>query len=227
MTQDSTETTSAPRSVETAWTEALQAELPLNEDSEAVRKYPNFLFGNPLFIMTDIDPDAAVVLVDHLLDRHPPMAFFEVEGALSASEWAALKETLVKYVSEGVQGKRPGPASAFPHATHGEGSVGSETESSDTSDLHGTLLGPTSPAEQALSFGEDDQTDSDDEPLTDMDREGIERLKIEFRDAVKQSDLNAAEFEATFNELATESDLNETELEIAFDELAAEYELND
>lgn len=103
------------RSVETAWAETIQAELPLEEEDEA-RKYANFLFGNPLFTMDSIGPDAAVVLIDDLLDRHPPMEFFGVEGSLPTEDWAALKETLVNYLAEGVDGERPGPASAFPDA---------------------------------------------------------------------------------------------------------------
>jgi hypothetical protein len=105
-----------PASVETAWVETLQAELQIDADEGAVRKYPNFLFGNPLFTMGDVDPDTAVVLVDRLLDRYRPEAFFDVEGALTAEEWVTLKEDLVGYLAEGVDGERPGPASAFPDA---------------------------------------------------------------------------------------------------------------
>jgi len=113
MTTNTTRTDA--RSVETAWAETIQAKLPLEEEDEA-KKYANFLFGNPLFTMGDVGPDVAVVLIDDLLDEHPPMEFFGVEGSLSTDEWATLKGTLVDYLAEGVDGERPGPASAFPGA---------------------------------------------------------------------------------------------------------------
>jgi hypothetical protein len=116
MTPNTTQTDATDtRSVETAWAETIQAELPLDGEDEA-RKYANFLFGNPLFTIDDVGPDAAVVLIDDLLDRHPPTEFFGVEGSLSTDEWATLKGTLVDYLAEGVDGERPGPASAFPDA---------------------------------------------------------------------------------------------------------------
>lgn len=131
---DTTETQQVDtRSVETAWAETLQAELPLPAEEEP-RDYPNFLFGNPLFTMGDVGPDAAVVLVDDLLDRHPPTEFFGVEGTLSGEEWASLKETLVGHLAEGVDGERPGPASAFP---------GTETGSDESAGA--AADGPVSP----------------------------------------------------------------------------------
>ena len=100
-------------SVETAWAAALVDDLPIDHGDDP-RSYTDFLFGNPAFTMTEIDPDSAVVLVDQLLDRYPPMAFFDVTGALTTEEWTDLKERLVVLLAEGVDGERPGPASAFP-----------------------------------------------------------------------------------------------------------------
>jgi len=112
------------RSVETAWAETLRAELPV--DDRDPRAYATFVFGNPVFTMTDVGPDTAVVLVDELLDRYPPAHFFDVEGALTTEEWADLKERLVVLVGEGVDGERPGPASAFP-GTDAESDEGGTT----------------------------------------------------------------------------------------------------
>jgi len=133
------------RSVETAWADTLQAELPLPED-ERPRDYANFLFGNPLFTMGEVGPDAAVVLIDDLLDRHPPTEFFGVDDALSADEWADLKERLVGTLAEGVDGERPGPASAFPGTDTGpvESAAGTqEPASPDTAPGTATSGSPT------------------------------------------------------------------------------------
>jgi len=126
MTENTTvnETTDT-RSVETAWAERLAAELPV--DTEDGRRYANFLFGNPLFTTRDIEPDAAVVLIDELLDRHTPMSFLDIEGYLTTEEWAVLKEDLVVHLAEGVDGERPGPASAFPDAPALEQTTTEET----------------------------------------------------------------------------------------------------
>ncbi len=142
---DTTDTrTTDTRSVETAWAETLAAELPLPED-ERPRAYANFLFGNPLFTTGEIGPDAAVVLIDDLLDRHPPTEFFGVEGALSPEEWATLKETLVGHLAEGVDGERPGPASAFPGTDAGPAETGAAqgTASPDTAPGPSTGTAPT------------------------------------------------------------------------------------
>lgn len=125
-----------PRSVETAWADALTAELPI-DDADEPRDYADFLFGNPVFTMTSVDPDTAVVLVDQLLDRYPPMSFFGVDGALTTEEWAELKETLVVRAAEGVDGDRPGPASAFPS--------GPETASDPVATGESTPAGTESP----------------------------------------------------------------------------------
>jgi hypothetical protein len=179
MSQDTTETTTV-QSVESAWATTLRAELPLSGDVEA-RKYANFLFGNPLFTMTDPDPQRAVLLVDELLDRHRPMAFFGVEGALTTEEWAALKERLVARLVEGVEGERPGPASAFPDAPALE-------ETAESPATPETPAGTPSPAATAAAGLADEAVDAEGLTMTglydhvsevvaaaDLDAESVER----------------------------------------------------
>lgn len=162
MTPDS-HTDPDTRSVETAWAERLTEELPLDATDDP-RAYADFLLGNPVFTMTDVDPDSAVVLIDRLLDRYTPMAFFDVEGALTTAAWADLKETLVTRLAEGVDGERPGPASSFPTVSEStpktsttRGSEPARTQSPDAPESPGA----TAPVGQGLASAGPDLSDVD------------------------------------------------------------------
>jgi hypothetical protein len=191
------------RSVETAWAEQLTEELPLDATDDP-RAYADFLFGNPVFTMTDVDPDSAVVLIDRLLDRYTPMAFFDVEGALTTSGWADLKETLVTRLAEGVDGERPGPASSFPTVSESApktstigGSDPARTQSPDAPESPGT----TAPVGQGLASEGPDLSDVDTPTsLARAVRELVEAADVEPGQARQALELVLEELEREHDE---------------------------
>lgn len=137
MTEEMSATGTDARSVELVWMETLQEELPVEVSERTARKYVSFLFADPRFVAGDLDPEGVVALARDQLDRYRPTEFVGAEDALDSEGWADLRETLVEYVREGVDGERRGPTSAYAGTADGVSAPGRARPETPT--------GPSSP----------------------------------------------------------------------------------